>query len=472
MHLEDLHPHQALRSLLDELPCSCRHGCGWTGRRDALAAHEAPGSTQCIVMRLEAAQADGKLVEEFGRSGGGWAFEAEVAFLSEAGSHLRDRDRRIAELEARVAQQDQQVVDFGRQLLAREVRIQELERSLEEQERNLTQKDVELALLRARSGRPEEEERAGADFGLQPERLQGQHSYFPFDIFWPQNRWHMFSQILPFTPVELDQILLDVLTLAAVPPYPWGQLIYHDILLQKLNSGLQGNFAEFGVGLGGSSLFFGQMAARWGRKMLAVDSFQGLPSPDLSMDEAYFSAGDFSSFEGESNAARFQELLMAFKLNDTVRVINNSFAETVVDSDFNELAFVHIDGDLYHSVLDALEKVWDLVVLGGIIVIDDFFHKVQGPARAAADFFQSRSLAPLFHVIPAYAVLVVKGSQNCEGPRAMDGNFYSFELARNFEPFAGLLSFSPINQPFHCSHQPSGPSSGSFLITQPCWSNT
>jgi len=146
MHLEDLHPHQALRSLLDELPCSCRHGCGWTGRRDALAAHEAPGSTQCIVMRLEAAQ-------------------AEVAFLNEAGSHLRDRDRRIAELEARVAQQDQQVVDFGRQLLAREVRIQELERSLEEQERNLTQKDVELALLRARSGRPEEE-RAGADLWL------------------------------------------------------------------------------------------------------------------------------------------------------------------------------------------------------------------------------------------------------------------------------------------------------------------
>ena len=39
------------------------------------------------------------------------------------------------------------------------------------------------------------------------------------------------------------------------------------------------------------------------------------------MDEAYFSAGDFSSFEGESNAARFQELLMAFKLNDTVRVM-------------------------------------------------------------------------------------------------------------------------------------------------------
>ena len=55
--------------------------------------------------------------------------------------------------------------------------------------------------------------------------------------------------------VEVDQILLDVLTLAArielmvqierigsateaaVPPYPWGQLIYHEVLQQRLKSG-------------------------------------------------------------------------------------------------------------------------------------------------------------------------------------------------------------------------------------------
>lgn len=111
------------------------------------------------------------------------------------------------------------------------------------------------------------------------------------------------------------------------------------------------------------------------------------------------------------------------------------------------LAFVHIDGDLYQSVLDALEKVWDLVVPGGIVVIDDFFHKVQGPARArllielnwqrgaVRDFFRSRDLNPTLHVAPAYAVLVTKGSANCVGPRAMDGNFYSFELLRSHKPF-------------------------------------
>ncbi|CAJ1409345.1 unnamed protein product [Effrenium voratum] len=136
--VRDLHPHQALRSLLDELPVRCRRGCGWTGRRDALRAHESPGPSQCVFLRLEAAQ-------------------AKIAYLSEAGHHLENRDARIAQLEVRVAEQDQQVVDFGRQLLAREVRIAELERHLEKQERELTQKDVELALLRARGIRAEDE---------------------------------------------------------------------------------------------------------------------------------------------------------------------------------------------------------------------------------------------------------------------------------------------------------------------------
>ncbi|CAL1132923.1 unnamed protein product [Cladocopium goreaui] len=280
---------------------------------------------------------------------------------------------------------------------------------------------------------------------LQPERLPGQHSYFPLDILWPQNRWQMFSQILPFTPVDLDQILLDVLTLAAVPPYPWGQLIYHEVLQQRLKSGLKGHFAEFGVGLGGSSLFFGHMAAQWGRRMLAVDSFQGLPDSDPAHDEPYFAEGDFGS-EG-SNAQRFQQLLENFGLNSTIDLISTSFAETVVPREFQELAFVHIDGDLYHSVLDALEKTWDLVQPGGIVVIDDFFHKVQGPARATADFFRSRALAPLFHVVPAYAVLVVKGDANCAAPRALDGNFYSFELARDFEPFVQAVERSLLRSP-------------------------
>lgn len=88
-----------------------------------------PGPNQCVLLRLDAAQ-------------------AEVAYLSEAGGHLRDRDVRIAQLEARVAEQDRQVVDYGRQLVAKEIRIQELEGLLSQREQDLTQKDLEIAILR------------------------------------------------------------------------------------------------------------------------------------------------------------------------------------------------------------------------------------------------------------------------------------------------------------------------------------
>ena len=57
---------------------------------------------------------------------------------------------------------------------------------------------------------------------------------------------------------------------------------------------------------------------------------------------------------------------------------------------------------------DALEKVWDLVVPGGIVVIDDFFHKVQGPARLLADQTGCRSGVPLFHPSSVLWLLLVR----------------------------------------------------------------
>mmetsp|Transcript_56083 Transcript_56083/g.163864 ORF Transcript_56083/g.163864 Transcript_56083/m.163864 type:complete len:225 (+) Transcript_56083:159-833(+) len=115
---DDLQPHQAIRSLLDELPTRCPRGCGWTGRRDACAAH----MDTCPLARLEAAS-------------------AELAQFADISRQLAERDSRIAELEARVAEQDAQVVGVSRQLVAREVRIQELEAYVAKQ-------DVALGSLR------------------------------------------------------------------------------------------------------------------------------------------------------------------------------------------------------------------------------------------------------------------------------------------------------------------------------------
>mmetsp|Transcript_323 Transcript_323/g.1088 ORF Transcript_323/g.1088 Transcript_323/m.1088 type:complete len:242 (+) Transcript_323:158-883(+) len=120
MQADDLHPHQVIRSLLDELPTICPRRCGWTGRRDARSAHD----DDCPLAKLEAAS-------------------AELELLADVRGQLRERDARITELEARVAEQDAQVVQVSRQLVAREVRIQELEAHAAKQE-------AALAMLRER----------------------------------------------------------------------------------------------------------------------------------------------------------------------------------------------------------------------------------------------------------------------------------------------------------------------------------
>eukprot|EP00930_Biecheleria_cincta_P090354 TRINITY_DN7971_c0_g1_i1.p1 TRINITY_DN7971_c0_g1~~TRINITY_DN7971_c0_g1_i1.p1 ORF type:complete len:436 (-),score=68.23 TRINITY_DN7971_c0_g1_i1:229-1536(-) len=279
-------------------------------------------------------------------------------------------------------------------------------------------------------------------------RLHGHHDLFPFDVMWPENKWDLFARILPFTPVELDQIILDTLTLVATPPYPWGHLVYHKILSEALQAGVPGDFAEFGLGLGGTSIFFARVASEHHRQFLAVDSFKGLPSIDRIKDNPYFVEGDFGEAPGADNHETFLQLLSEFGLQDTVTCLKGLFRDVNIPAAFKQFAFVHIDGDLYSSVYDVLDKVWDRVPEGGIVAIDDFFHKSQGPARAAADFFRAKNFAhpPLLYVVPAYAVLIIKGRSACTTnmKRAIDGNYYSLDMPRQFTPFLQAVNLSVI----------------------------
>ena len=108
--------------------------------------------------------------------------------------------------------------------------------------------------------------------------------------------------------------------------------------------------------------------------------------------------------------------------------------------------FVHIDADLYSSVLCALEQLYDRVVAGGVIAIDDFFHPGQGPVRATAEFFNSRGLTPLYHVGFPYSVFVIKEDWG-RVLRSLDGNAYSLEWLRSDDYFLATFEAQPQARP-------------------------
>lgn len=259
---------------------------------------------------------------------------------------------------------------------------------------------------------------------------------FPFDLFDPQ--W------LADHGGETGRRIAQLAPLSLHPPFPWGQWTYRQ-LLEKHAALPAGDFVECGVALGGMSIFLGEEARRKGRKLYALDSFCGLPSPDPSRDNAYFRAGDYAPMPERGDLlARFQAAVREFGLADTIIPIAGFFDTSLDRLPANATyAFVHVDVDLFHSTRIVLDRLFPSIADGGILVIDDFFHHSQGPARAASEYFCSIGYLPLYHVAFPYSVVVVKG----EAPpptqhRAIDGNRYSFDLLRNDATFQDALNRS------------------------------
>merc|ERR1719183_937979 len=103
--MEELRPHQALRSLLDELPVRCKQGCGWSGRRDKRPGHEAfCPVTKLMRLKADLAERDARIAE-LKRSNKAQR-KALEAHDSGRDQRLADGDARIACLEARTRAQD------------------------------------------------------------------------------------------------------------------------------------------------------------------------------------------------------------------------------------------------------------------------------------------------------------------------------------------------------------------------------
>ena len=187
---------------------------------------------------------------------------------------------------------------------------------------------------------------------------------------------------------------------------------------------------ELGVGAGGTSLFMAEFARVAERKVYSLDTFVGLPEPDKVLDNPYWQPGMYKGVN--PLAPRLRRLADRHGFADTLIIKQGLFADTLptLPEDV-QFCFAHLDSDLYVSIMDSLNGVYDRVVDGGLIVIDDFFHHAQGPARAVSDFFNERGISPVFHISFPYSVGIFKGEQvPSQNSRSLDGNTYSFDWLR------------------------------------------
>lgn len=169
-----------------------------------------------------------------------------------------------------------------------------------------------------------------------------------------------------------------------------------------LDQNIPGDFVECGVWRGGGGLLMADLLRQAGsrdRRVWLCDSFQGMP-PAGAIDgpAAIAEAGDpLSPLHVNNSRVALEDVrrtVAEFGLTDYMRFVPGWFEETLpVQRDrIGPIAILRIDCDWYASVRACLDNLYDQVVDGGFVVLDDYFA-YDGCAVAVHEFLGSRRLA-------------------------------------------------------------------------------
>lgn len=147
---------------------------------------------------------------------------------------------------------------------------------------------------------------------------------------------------------------------------------------------LPGEIVEFGSYRGDTAKLITSLT---NKRVHVYDSFEGLPDNDIT-------------YKGDMNVS-VRELVENFK-EDKIKLptINKKFFNELTKNEIpSKISFAHIDGDLYKSIYDSLNLVYDNMVKSGIIMIDDYdSEKWNGVTLAVKDFMKDKKEP----VIPLY----------------------------------------------------------------------
>lgn len=155
--------------------------------------------------------------------------------------------------------------------------------------------------------------------------------------------------------------------------------------------GIDGDIVEFGVWNGGSAAVLASpILPHSKREVWLFDSWEGMPEPTELDVSCWGQQGQRG--QTQSSFERAQWLLHERMGLDPGRVhmIKGWFEETLPERGeaIERVAVLHIDCDWYQSVRYCLEEMFDRVVPGGFIVLDDYGH--WHGCRVAVDEFLAR----------------------------------------------------------------------------------
>jgi hypothetical protein len=167
-------------------------------------------------------------------------------------------------------------------------------------------------------------------------------------------------------------------------------------LRRLVQTGVSGDYYEFGLYRGFTLWFAQQAAARWGlneMRFIGFDSFRGLPEPRGQADGQEFATGDYACDRATviGHLSRFGVDWARTSLVEGY--FDSSLAlGTVTGDDKRRVAIALIDCDLYTSTVPVLEFLEGRLQDGSLLLFDDWncFGKSDdhGERRAFREFLR------------------------------------------------------------------------------------
>jgi hypothetical protein len=185
--------------------------------------------------------------------------------------------------------------------------------------------------------------------------------------------------------------------------------------LFKLVVDLPGCIVEAGVFRGSSFFTWAKLMETFcpgdrSRRVYGFDHFAGLQ--DFAAEDGRFDAHADKQVGGYASSLANIETLVRLHNDDGLipgvercRIVDGDVKATLPkfleDHPGLRIALLHLDMDLYEPTMTALELLYDRVLTGGVIVLDEYaLVPWEGETRAVDEFLQGRGLGPVIRKFP------------------------------------------------------------------------
>jgi len=219
---------------------------------------------------------------------------------------------------------------------------------------------------------------------------------------------HIADWIWYRTPSTNQDISAIKTILKNISPYTMTSregLIYTLVTTQgAIKENINGAFVECGVARGGISAMMAMMAEEEGKGRMTwlFDSFEGLPEQTeedgIQKPVRHWDRKANDLAEGYCLGTWYDvstTMFTVFHLSrEVVELVKGWFQDTlpVYKNKIGDMAVLRLDGDWYESTKCCLENLYDNVVQGGFVIIDDY--QLPGCKKAVDEYLHKRQEAP------------------------------------------------------------------------------